>query len=130
MKFITTLIHALLFYFGVLFTKFKDAWKPKIKQQHKVKSTKIAYKQGESYRLGQCVVTLAKFGIEGKEEVAAKIAAIDKIREEKHKKYTDKAESIMLMTPEELKQFQVEEWIANRKRFNEKKMYENLSEDY
>lgn len=130
MRFIYSFIHALLFYVSVSFTKFKDFWRPKTKQQHKVKSTKIAYKEGESYKLGECIVTLAKFGPEGKEEVAAKLLAYEAQRIDKERKLTERAEKIMLMTPEELKDFQVEEWIKQRKAFNEKKFYDNQKEDF
>lgn len=120
-----SVIYAILFYLSVWFTKFKDAFKPKTKQQHKVKANKIAYKEGESYRLGECIVTLAKFGPEGKQEVAAKLLAYETQRLDKERKLTERAQEIMLMGAEELKQFQVEEWIKQRKAFNEKKFYDN-----
>lgn len=126
MNFIKTLLYSVLFYCGVLLTKFREAWKPKTKQQHKVKSTKIAYKEGESYRLGECIVTLAKFGPEGKQEVAAKLLAYEAQRQNKEKELTERAEKIMLMSPEELKVFMVEEWIKKRKEVNEQKLYESL----
>lgn len=126
MNFVKTLLYALLFYCGVLLTKFREAWKPKTKQQHKVKSTKIAYKEGESYRLGECIVTLAKFGPEGKQEVAAKLLAYEAQRQNKEKELTERAEKIMLMSPEELKVFMVEEWLKKRKEVNEQKLYESL----
>jgi hypothetical protein len=125
MRFIFNFLHALIFYLSVSFTKFKDWWRPKAKQQHKVKATKIAYKEGESYRLGECIVTLAKFGIEGKQEVAAKLLAYETQRIEKERQLTERAEEIMLMNPEELEQFRVEEWLKQRKAFNEKKFYDN-----
>lgn len=75
-------------------------------------------------------MTLAKFGIEGKEEVAKKIAYWEQVRQEREQKYKEKAVNIMLMNPEELKQFQVESWIKERKAFNEKKFYENLEDTY
>lgn len=126
MNFIKTLLYAVLFYCGVLLTKFREAWKPKTKQQHKVKSTKIAYKEGESYRLGECIVTLAKFGPEGKQEVAAKLLAYEAQRQDKENKLTERAEKIMLMTPDEVKEFMVEEWLKKRKEVNEQKLYESL----
>jgi hypothetical protein len=124
-KIIATLIHALGFYLSVLLTNLKGSWKPKTRQQEKVKITKMALKAGDSYRLGEAIVTLATFGKEGKQEVAAKIAAIDKMREEKHQRLTERAEQIMLMSPEQLKEFQIEEWVRQRKAFNEKKFYDN-----
>lgn len=126
MKFIFNFIQAVLFYLGVSFTKFKEAWRPKTKQQHKVKATKIAYKQGESYRLGECIVTLAKFGPEGKQEVAAKLLAYETQRQDKERKLTERAEKIMLMSPDDLKDFMVDEWLKKRKEFNESKLYESL----
>lgn len=126
MKFVFNFIHAVLFYLSVSLTKFKEAWKPKTRQQHKVKSTKIAYKEGESYRLGECIVTLAKFGPEGKQEVAAKLLAYETQRLEKERGLTERAEKIMLMSPEELKEFMVDEWLKKRKQFNEVKLYESL----
>ena len=126
MKFIFNFIQAVLFYLGVSFTKFKEAWRPKTKQQHKVKATKIAYKQGESYRLGECIVTLAKFGPEGKQEVATKLLAYETQRQDKERKLTERAEKIMLMSPDDLKDFMVDEWLKKRKEFNESKLYESL----
>jgi len=124
------LIYAILFYVSVWLTKFKDAFRPKTKQQHKVKSTKIAYKEGESYRLGECIVTLAKFGLEGKKEVEAKLLAYEAQRVEKERQLTEKAQKIMLMSPEELKEFMVEDWIKQRKVASEKKFYEALQANY
>lgn len=131
LKFLFNLIQATLFYVSVQITKFKKGkWKPFAKQHHKVKVTKMALKAGDSYRLGECIVTLAKFGIEGKQEVAAKIAAFNKLKELRHKELTEQAEKIMLMSQEELKQYQVEEWLKQRKSFNEQKFYENLKDTY
>lgn len=88
----------------------------------------MALKAGDSYRLGECIVTLAQFGPAGKQEVAAKIEAINKLRELRHKELTEKAEEIMLLSPEELQRYQVEEWVKNRKQFNEKKLYDSLAD--
>lgn len=131
LKFLVNLVQATLFYLSVQVTKFKRGnWKPFAKQHHKVKVTKMALKAGDSYRLGECIVTLAKFGIEGKQEVAAKITAFNKRRELRHKELTEQAEKIMLMSPEELKRYQVEEWLKQRRSFNEQKFYENLKDTY
>lgn len=127
---ILNFLSALLFYCGITFTKLKGLWRPLTKQHKKVKVTKLALKEGQSYRLGECVVTLAKFGIEGKQEVAKKIAYWEQVRKDREEKYKQKAIDIMLMTPEQLKQYQVESWIQQRKAFNEKKFYENLSDNY
>lgn len=124
-------LHALWFYLGVTFTNLKKVWwRPKSKQHKKVSVTKIAFKEGESYRLGECIVTLAKFGPEGKQEVASKIAYWELVRKQKEEELTKRGQEIMLMSPEELKQLQVEEWIKQRKAFNEKKYYENLRDNY
>lgn len=129
LKLVSNLIQATLFYLSVQITKFKErGWRPFTKQQHKVKITKIALKAGDSYRLGECIVTLAKFGIEGKQEVAAKIEAYNKLKELRHKELTEEAEKIMLMSPKELEAHQIEEWLKQRKSFNEKKFYENLND--
>ena len=127
LKIVLDFVRASIFYLSVWFTRFKEqAWKPFTKQQQKVKATKIAYRAGESYRLGECVVTLATFGVEGKEEVRKKIEAFNALKALRHQELTEKAEKIMLMTPEELKVYQVDEWLKSRKAFNEKKYYENL----
>ena len=129
-RLILNFIHALCFYLGVTLTKLKGWWKPLTKQHKKVKVTKIALKEGQSYRLGECIVTLAKFGMEGKQEVAKKIAYWNQVRKEREEKYKQKAIDIMLLNPEQLKEYQVESWIQQRKAFNEKKFYENLNENY
>lgn len=119
------ILWGIVFYWSISWAKFRQNRHSKSKQHHKVKATKIAYKEGESYRLGECVVTLAKFGPEGKQEVAAKLLAYETQRIEKERKLTERAQEIMLMNPEELKEFQIEEWIRQRKAFNEKKFYDN-----
>jgi len=126
MRKLNNLASALFFYIGVTFTKLKGWWRPTTKQFKKAKITQIALKEGDSYRLGECIVTLAKFGVEGKLEIAKKLEAYNTLRELRHRELTDKAEKIMLMSPEELKTYQIEEWLKQRKSFNEKKYYENL----
>lgn len=66
-----------------------------------------AYKVGESYRLGQAIVTLHA----NKESMLAAIAATDAQRVVKEASLTEKAIDIMMMTPDQLKQFQVEQWL-------------------
>lgn len=127
---ILNFLSALLFYCSITFSKLKGFWRPLTKQHKKVKVTKLAFKEGQSYRLGECVVTLAKFGMEGKKEVAQKIAYWEQVRKQREEKYKQKAVDIMLMSPEELKQYQIESWLKERKAFNEKKFYDNLSETY
>lgn len=126
MRKLNNLIQAAIFYASVRLTKLKDWWKPLSKQHKKVKITQVALKEGDTYKLGECIVTLAKFGVEGKKEVAAKIAHWDLIRREKEEKYRQKGVEIMLMKPHELEQYQIDEWLKTRKSFNEKKYYENL----
>ena len=127
LKLVLDFVRAFIFYLSVWFTRFKErGWRPFTKQQHKVKVTKMALKAGDSYRLGECIVTLAKFGVEGKEEVRKKIEAFNALRALRHAELTERGQKIMLMSPEELKQYQVDEWIKQRKAFNEKKYYENL----
>ena len=126
MRKLNNLIQAIIFYVSVTFTKLKDWWRPLTKQHKKVKITKIALKEGESYRLGECIVTLAKFGIEGKKEVAEKLKHYEQLRLAKEQKLTEKGIQIMLMNPKELEQYQIDEWLKQRKSFNEKKYYENL----
>lgn len=104
----------------------KGWWRPRTQQRQKVKITKMALKAGDSYRLGECIVTLAQFGIAGKKEVAAKIEAVNKLRELRERQLTERGQKIMLLSPEELKKFEIDEWLKQRKSFNEKKFYENL----
>jgi hypothetical protein len=125
-KLFINLFHALVFYCGVSFTKMKGWWRPRTQQRQKVKITKMALKAGDSYRLGECIVTLAQFGIAGKKEVAAKIEAVNKLRELRERQLTERGQKIMLLSPEELKKFEIDEWLKQRKSFNEKKFYENL----
>ena len=127
---ILNFVYTLIFYASVTFSKLKGLWRPLTKQHKKVKTTKLVLKEGESYRLGECVVTLAKFGIEGKQEVAKKLQAWEKVRQEREEAYKQKAIDIMLLNPEELQRYQVEEWVKQRKAFNEKKFYENLRDTY
>ena len=124
-------VRAVIFYLSIWVNKIQ-IWdiRSKARQIKKVKVTKIALKEGQSYRLGECIVTLAKFGMEGKQEVAKKIAYWDQVRKEREEKYKQKAIDIMLLNPEQLKEYQVESWIQQRKAFNEKKFYENLNENY
>lgn len=124
--FVNTL-RAVIFYLSVWVNKIQ-LWdlRSKARLIKKVKTTQMSLKKGESYRLGECVVTLATFGIEGKEEVGKKIEAFNALKALRHQELTEKAEKIMLMTPEELKTYQVDEWLKSRKAFNEKKYYENL----
>jgi hypothetical protein len=126
MRKLNNLLQATIFYLGVKLTKLKGWWKPFTRQHKRVKITQVALKEGDTYRLGECIVTLAKFGIEGKKEVAAKIAHWDLVRREKEERYKQKGIEIMMMKPEELEQYQINEWIKQRKAFNEKKFYENL----
>lgn len=128
LRLINNLFSALIFYLGVKLTRFKEKLFERTGQHHKVKSTKLALKEGESYRLGECIVTLAKFGIEGKQQVAEKIKAIEAIRALRERELTEKAEKIMLMSEEELEQFKVNEWLTNVKAKNVMKVYDSLKD--
>lgn len=129
LRLINNLFQALVFYLGVKLTKLKGLFFERTGQHHKVKVTKLALKAGESYRLGECIVTLATFGPEGKLEVAEKIKAIEAIRALREAELTQRAEKIMLMAPEELEQFKVNEWLDKVRTKNEKKIYDSMKEE-
>lgn len=129
LRLINNLFQALVFYLGVKLTKLKGLFFERTGQHHKVKVTKLALKAGESYRLGECIVTLATFGPEGKLEVAEKIKAIEAIRALREAELTQRAEKIMLMAPEELEQMKVNEWIEKVRINNEKKIYDSMKEE-
>lgn len=74
------------------------------------------FKVGESYRLGEMIVTLHP----NKASMLAAIAAVDARREAKIKRLTRRAEDIMLMSPKELEAFQLNEWLEKRKRVSYK----------
>lgn len=74
------------------------------------------FKVGESYRVGEMIVTLRA----SKAEVARIIAQVDAAREAKIARLTKRAEDIMLMSPKELEAFQLEEWLAKRKEVHNK----------
>lgn len=129
LRLINNVFHALVFYLGVKLTRLKSFFFERTGQHHKVKVTKLAFKEGESYRLGECIVTLAKFGIEGKQQVAEKIKAIEALRALRDAELTEKAEKIMLMSEEELEQFKVNEWLSSVKAKNVMKVYDSLKEN-
>lgn len=128
-RIINNLVSALVFYLGIKFTKLKSFFFERTGQHHKVKITKLALKEGESYRLGECIVTLAKFGIEGKQQVAEKIKAIEAIRALRERELTEKAEKIMLMSEKELQQFKVNEWLNKIRQVNETKIYDSMKDE-
>lgn len=130
MRFFSNLFNAIRFCLSIRFTKLKGFRKPKSRQERKVKSTKIAYRAYESYRLGECIVTLAKFGPEGKLEVAEKLKAYEATRINKERELSEEGERIMLMSPEELKRYQIEEWLKQRRGLSEKQIYDSLSNEY
>lgn len=129
LRLLNNLIAAVIFYCGIWFSKLKNKFLERTGQHHKVKITKMALKAGDSYRLGECIVTLATFGIEGKQEVAEKLKAIEAMRALREAELTEKAEKIMLMSPEELEQFKVSEWLNTVKAKNEVKIYESIKEN-
>lgn len=120
--------HALLFYLGVKLTRFKALFFERTGQHEKVKVTKLALKAGDTYRLGECIVTLATFGPQGKQEVAEKIKAIEAMRALRDAQLTERAEKIMLMSEKELELFQVNEWLGKVRHKNEQKIYESLAD--
>lgn len=69
------------------------------------------FKPGDTYKIGEAIVTVH----ENKESMLAAIAATDKRRSDREARLTEKAIDIMLMTPEQLKQFKLDEWLAGRK---------------
>jgi hypothetical protein len=68
------------------------------------------FKVGESYRIGEFVVTLRS----SKAEVSKVLAQVEANRAAKEAKRRERAIQIMLMTPEELLQFQIYEWLDKR----------------
>ncbi len=69
-----------------------------------------AFKVGESYRVGEMIVTLRA----SKEDVARIIAQVDAKRALKEEKLKERAIELMLMTPEELSQLHLNEWLTAR----------------
>ncbi len=128
LKLITNLFHASVFYLGIKFTKLKALFFERTGQHEKVKVTKLALKAGDTYRLGECIVTLATFGPQGKLEVAERVKAIEALRALREAELTEKAEKIMLMSEKELEQFKVNEWLTKVKDKNEKTLYESFAE--
>lgn len=70
------------------------------------------FKVGESYRLGEAIVTLHP----NKASMLRAIAAVDAKREAKVKRLTKRAEDIMLMTPDQITELQLNEWLEKRSR--------------
>lgn len=68
------------------------------------------FKVGESYKVGQMIVTLRS----SKAEVARIIAAVGARRATKEQALTERAIDIMMMTPEQLMDFKLTEWLSNR----------------
>jgi hypothetical protein len=69
-----------------------------------------AFKPGESYRVGDAIVTVHA----NKESMLRAIALVDARRIEKEKKLTERGIELMLMTPEQLMELKVEDWLASR----------------
>lgn len=137
MKFLSNLIYSIGFYFCILFSKekmFNPKARKKIKSsttvEHKLDYSKMHLKEGDQYRLGTSTVTLAKFGIEGKKEVAAKLEALRMKRELKEAKLKEKAVDIMLLPKEELYVYRINDWLTQREEFQKKLLeFENLSDE-
>jgi hypothetical protein len=68
------------------------------------------FKPGETYRVGEMVVTVHA----DKASMLAAVAEVEARRLAKEAKMRDKAIDIMLMTPEQLEQFQLNEWLSKR----------------
>ena len=141
MNWIKAQVTGLIFYASVRLSKLKAFIKNTIILRQKVslrqafeKKQRDRYlfhqmlKAHDTYKLGEAIVTLAKFGVEGKKEVAMKIAAANERREKKQIRLREKGIEIMMMSPEELQIFKINEWISSRKTFNEKKLYDNAGE--
>lgn len=69
------------------------------------------FKPGDTYQVGEAIVTVH----ENKESMLAAIAATDKRRADREARLTERAVDIMLMSPEQLKQFKLDEWLAKRR---------------
>lgn len=132
-RFIVNYLSALKFYLGVTWEKRPKLFKPRSKlfqrmasRQEFEKKQRARYlmhamlKEGDTYKLGEATVTLAKFGREGKEEVSAKIAAAAARRKERMDFLTKKGEDIMLMTKEQIREMQLEEWLDKRKKVQQR----------
>jgi hypothetical protein len=68
------------------------------------------FKPGDTYKLGECIVTVHK----NKASMLAAIAATDARRAAREAAMRERAIDIMLMSPEELKQFKVNDWLKER----------------
>jgi hypothetical protein len=74
------------------------------------------FKIGESYRLGESIVTLHP----NKASMLAAIAKVDAKREAKHKALRERGIDLMLMSPEELAAFKLDEWLSAREKAGHK----------
>lgn len=113
-------LYSIQLYVRIFISKVRATKRTGVKITKKVRITQLSLKESDHYKLGESTVTLAKFGIEGKQEVAKKIAAADARRAERAKRHTARAEEIMLIPPDQLLNFQIEEWLEKRKKFAEK----------
>lgn len=68
----------------------------------------VDFKVGESYKVGEAIVTLHA----NKASMLAAIAKVNANRKAHEAYLTKRGEDIMLMTPQELAQFKVNEWLA------------------
>lgn len=66
------------------------------------------YKIGESYRVGECTITLRA----SKAEVQQVIAYWDSIRAQKEERLKARAIELMLMSPEALQELKIGEWLS------------------
>lgn len=142
LKTISNVIFALKLYAGIILSKVRFVSKNGTKMKRGLSVRQLfdrkqrtrylmhsLLKEGDQYRLGTATVTLAKFGVEGKAEVAKKIAAATARREERKRILTERGEEMMLMSPEELLEFQIKNWTEERAQYKSerKKVSEKIS---
>lgn len=74
------------------------------------------FKPGESYRVGEGIATVHAT----KASMLAAIAKVDAKRLAKQKRLTERAIQLMLMTPEQLMELKINEWLEGRKKIDAK----------
>jgi hypothetical protein len=68
------------------------------------------FQPGETYRLGECIVTVHA----SKADMLAAIAATDAKRDARHAALTQRGEDLMMMSPEELLTLKLDDWLARK----------------
>lgn len=93
------------------------------------------YKPGDQYQVGEGIVTVHA----NKESMLTAIALVNKRREERHTALWKRAEDIMLMSPKQLQELGINEWLQKRSKAEGKirkllgrfyKHKESLSEEH